>query len=144
MAVEESAATHTEPEVGSKELADAFMPVAALVGSDVCVLPAAFPGEKLKESGSVGWRGLVVSKRGSGKEVQVGQGFVNLKQLRDQGRDLTSVPVAMQGRKGPAGTLKVSLMALDALKALDAPVAAGGGNPVNVVGFGHVIDEDVF
>jgi hypothetical protein len=60
-----------------------------------------------------------------GKEdVQIGQGFLNLKQLLTQGRDFTSTPVKLQGRKGPAGTLNVSLAALDALRALDAP--AGG------------------
>ena len=47
------------------------MPAAALVGSDVCVMPAAFPDEELTEAGSVGWRGLVTGKRGSGENVQV-------------------------------------------------------------------------
>ena len=62
---------------------------------------------------------------GRGKEdAQIGQGFLNLKELLNQGRDFVSTPVKLQGRKGPAGTLSVSLGALDALRALDGP--AGG------------------
>ena len=38
---------------------------AALVGSDVCILPAAFEGFPLRE-GSIGWRGQVTAKRGGG------------------------------------------------------------------------------
>jgi hypothetical protein len=40
--------------------------------------------------------------------------------LLEDGKDFANV--ALQGRKGPVGTLKVSLIALDALKALDGPV----------------------
>ena len=50
---------------GSKELAEQHLPYAALVGSDVCILPAAFEGFPLRE-GSIGWRGQVTAKRGGG------------------------------------------------------------------------------
>ena len=55
-----------------------------------------------------------------GKVNQIGQGFLNLKQLKSQGRDFTSMSVTLQGSSGSAGTLKVSLLALEALRALDA------------------------
>ncbi|KOO35408.1 hypothetical protein Ctob_016335, partial [Chrysochromulina tobinii] len=57
-----------------------------------------------------------------GQESEVAQGFLNLKKLLADGQDIQNRAVALQGRKGPAGTLKVSLIALDALKALDGPV----------------------
>jgi hypothetical protein len=57
-----------------------------------------------------------------GQESEVAQGFLNLKKLLADGQDVQNRAVALQGRKGPAGTLKVSLIALDALKALDGPV----------------------
>ena len=57
--------------MGSEELAEEHLPSAALVGSDVCVLPLAFPEETLKMPGAIGWRGEVTGKRGGGKSVQV-------------------------------------------------------------------------
>ena len=59
-----------------------------------------------------------------GKETQVGQGFLNLRKLLEQNKDMISVPVALQGRKGPAGTLKVSVIALEALGAVSGAPAA--------------------
>ena len=70
-AEEEQEEDWTELEVGSEELAEEHLPSAALVGSDVCVLPLAFPEEDLKMPGAIGWRGEVTGKRGGGKSVQV-------------------------------------------------------------------------
>jgi hypothetical protein len=70
-AEEEKEEDWTELEVGSDELAEDHLPFAGLVGSDVCVLPLAFPGEELKMPGAIGWRGEVTGKRGGGRSVQV-------------------------------------------------------------------------
>ena len=51
-----------------------------------------------------------------GDAVQIAQGYINLQRLLAGGRDLVSAPVAMQGRFCHAGTLQVSLSALDALR----------------------------
>ena len=59
---------------------------------------------------------LKTTGRESGDAVQIAQGYVNLKRLLEGGRDLVSAPVAMQGRFCHAGTLWVSLSALDALR----------------------------
>ena len=75
----------TELEVDSGELIEKHRRVTALVGSDVCVLPLAFPGFELKKPGAIGWRGLVTSKRGGGKAVQV-QVFGVWFELRDERR----------------------------------------------------------
>ena len=53
-------------EVGSEELAEDHLPFAALLGSDVCVLPPAFPGFQLQMQDSIGWRGA----RGDGQAPQ--------------------------------------------------------------------------
>lgn len=66
---------------------------------------------------------LKTTARG-GKEESKGLGFVNFKELLARGRDFDAYPIKLQGRSGNAGTLKVSLLALDALRALDA--GAGG------------------
>ena len=64
-----------------------------------------------------------------GKEAAVAQGFLNLRKLLAQGRDFQNHSVPLQGRKGAAGTLKVSLIALDALRTIEDPsyVPDGGG-----------------
>ena len=55
----------------AEQLVQTHMPNASLVGSDVCVLSAAYPDDPLREEGAVGWRAQVARKRGVGTEVQV-------------------------------------------------------------------------
>ena len=88
----------TDLEVDSGELVEKHLRVAALVGSDVCVLPLAFPGFELKKPGAIGWRGLVTSKRGGGKAVQV-QVFGVWFELRDERRISAIVQVEGEGEK---------------------------------------------
>ena len=88
----------TELEVDSGELVEEHLRVAALVGSDVCVLPLAFPGFELKKPGAIGWRGLVTSKRGGGKAVQV-QVFGAWFELRDERRISAIEQVEGEGEK---------------------------------------------
>ena len=60
-----------EQEVLAEQLVTTFMPYASLVGSDVCVLSAAYPDTPLREEGAVGWRAQVARKRGGGADLQV-------------------------------------------------------------------------
>lgn len=53
-----------------------------------------------------------------GQERELAQGFVNLRALLAEGRDAVSTSVRMQGKdRQPAATLRVSLVALEALRA---------------------------
>ena len=54
-----------EVEVGEHEIAEVHQPWASIVGTDVCVLPAAFPRAPPPSEGMVGWRAEVQRKRGS-------------------------------------------------------------------------------
>ena len=49
-------------EVGSDVLAHAHLPLAAMVGSDVCLLHAAYPDTPLQTPGAIGWRAQVTGK----------------------------------------------------------------------------------
>jgi hypothetical protein len=72
-----------------------FLPWANIVGSDVCVLPAAFPDSKLTRETTIGWRGIVQSKRGSAaKDTQQIQVYGGWFKLRDQTRIL---PIKTEG-----------------------------------------------
>ena len=50
-------------------------------------------------------------------ERAIGQGYLNLQTLLNDGRDALSVSVPLQGKEGAAGTLVVSLWALEAMQA---------------------------
>ena len=76
----------TELEVGLEELAEKHLPIAVLAGSDVCVLPAAFPGFELKTPGAIGWRGEVTRRRGGGKVAVQVQVFGSWFELLDRRR----------------------------------------------------------
>ena len=72
-------------EVGSEELAEDHLPFAALLGSDVCVLPPAFPGFQLQMQDSIGWRGEVTGRRrkaGGIVQVQVFGAWFDLNDAR--------------------------------------------------------------
>ena len=58
-------------EVVQAELVAEYPAYADLVGTDVCVLPAAFPGASLKTEGAIGWRAVVTDKRNVRGEAQV-------------------------------------------------------------------------
>ena len=61
---ESSSSSEEEEEVLPDQIVGAHVPYANLVGSDVCVLPAAYPLSKLKKAGTIGWRAEVTAKRG--------------------------------------------------------------------------------
>ena len=51
------------------------------------------------------------------KPIAVGQAFLNLRRLLEQGRDFTSASLSIKGAKAPtAGTLTVSIFALQTLR----------------------------
>ena len=52
-----------------------------------------------------------------GKERELGQGYVNLRQLLRDARNMVGAQVSLAGPQGSAGTLTVSVVALEALKA---------------------------
>ena len=67
---------------------------------------------------------LKTSGRSGKGDVQIGQGFLNLKQLLSQGRDFASVPVQLQGRKGVRGLAGASQAGFLKLR---VPAARVGG-----------------
>ena len=58
-AASEAAADWSEIEVTAADLAQHHPPLAQLLGSDVCVMAAAYPTYALSRDGAIGWRGLV-------------------------------------------------------------------------------------
>ena len=58
-------------EVGRESIAERHLPYQALVGSDVCVLAAAWPQEKLIHPSSLGWRAEILAVRGKQSNRQV-------------------------------------------------------------------------
>ena len=63
-----------------------------------------------------------------GKEL--GQGFVNLREMLKQNADVSHQGLRLHGALGNVGTLTVSVCAVRAMRQLlDAPVAAGGAGP---------------
>ena len=58
-----------EIEVVADDLIENHPPPSELVGSDVCVMAAAYPSHALSSSGVVGWRGLVTHSRGGAVRV---------------------------------------------------------------------------
>ena len=65
----------------------------------------------------------------TGPEREIGQGFLNLKQLLTSGKDTVGQVLTLQPPPGSApegpGKLTVSLFAIEALNALDAPSSGG-------------------
>ena len=58
-------------EVSGDALAEGFPSREALVGSDVCLMHAAYPGVALTTEGAIGWRGEVTEYSGHGQLVKV-------------------------------------------------------------------------
>jgi len=67
------------------------------------------------------------TRDGRGQEKELGQGYVSLRKLARDGRNLVSEPVTLQGPKGASvGTLTVSVLAAETLQA-----ALGTAAPTN-------------
>ena len=58
-------------EVVADELAQDHPSSSELVGSDVCVMAAAYPTDALSRRRAIGWRGLVTHTRGGASDPQV-------------------------------------------------------------------------
>ena len=83
-----------EVEAITADLTDEHPSYGELVGSDVCVLAAAFEGETLTREGAIGWRGQVTAKH-SGKVQVFGSWF----KLHDTSFIL---PIQQEGVEGAA------------------------------------------
>ena len=68
---------------------------------------------------------FALKTRGASGERELGQGYVNLRSLLRDQRDIRSTDVKLQSGQGSAGTVTVSVLALEALRAASAPAAAG-------------------
>ena len=74
-------------------------------------------------------------KRGEVREV--GAGFLNLRKAHKAGEDHVQVGVELNGSVGVAGTLTVTILAVDVMKAVLAPPPRGGGRQEQVAGRGR-------
>ena len=68
---------------------------------------------------------FALKTRGASGERELGQGYVNLRSLLRDQRDIRSAGVKLQSAQGNVGTLTVSVLALEALRAASAPPPPG-------------------
>jgi len=62
--------------------------------------------------------------RAGGNTRELGQGFVNLRELLREERDLLLKEIPLRGRGGDAGTLVVSLLGYEVLRAAAPPLSS--------------------
>ncbi|KAL1530447.1 hypothetical protein AB1Y20_001350 [Prymnesium parvum] len=70
---------------------------------------------------------VVKTRTARNEEREIGQGYVNLQSLLRDGRDAVSTSVSLQGKKGSAGSVTVSLVALEALRSVSGEVSSARG-----------------
>ena len=77
-------------------------------------------------------------------ERELGQGYVNLRSVLSKQSDIRSTDVQLQSAQGSAGTLTVSVLALEALRAASAPPPPGTApKPLGASGSAPSLDEQL-